>query len=120
MAKEENAAGASRFRSVKVLADLTLLETAAGGLSQPLDLPTPSLVFRFVDGDLAGAGTVGVIEAEGRPRLEPGSVFRASVQFPDAPPNEEFAARRFELWQGHVVGEARVVEVQTDERPNLA
>jgi hypothetical protein len=120
MAKDENTAGSLRFRFVKVLADLTLLETAAGGLSQPLDLPTPSLVFRFVDGDLAGAGTVGVIEAGGRPRLEPGAAFQASVLFPDAPPSEEFAARRFELWQGRVVGEARVVEIQTDERPSLA
>ena len=119
MAKEDNPAGASR-RFVKVLADLTLLETAAGGLSQPLDLPTPSLVFRFVDGGLAGAGTVGVIEAEGRPTLQPGSAFRAVVRFPDAPPGEEFAARRFELWQGRVVGEAHIVEIQTDEESTPA
>jgi hypothetical protein len=107
--------GGSRLRCVKVVANLDLLESAAGGLSQPITLPTPSIVFRFVDGDVAGAGTVGVIEAEDRQKLEAGSSFPATVMFPDAPPGEEFAARRFELWHGRVVGEARVVEVQTDE-----
>jgi hypothetical protein len=89
-----------------------------GGLGQPLLLPTPSLVFRFVDGELSGAGTVGVIEATEVKQLDPGVSLRAHVVFPDAPPEEEFAEREFELWQGRVVGRARVVEVQLDKPPH--
>jgi len=106
-----------RFRVVEGIADLVLTATEDGGLERPLTGPSggiPSIVFRFVDGNVAGDGTVAVVEAA---QIEPGTSFRARVVFPDAPPDEDFTDRRFELWLGHPVGSAVMVAIERDETP---
>jgi hypothetical protein len=105
-----------RFLVVERIADLVLTATEDGGLERPLTGPTGGsrIVFRFVDGKVAGDGTVAVVEAA---QLEPGTSFRARVVFPDAPPDEDFTDRRFELWLGHPVGSAVMVAIERDETP---
>jgi hypothetical protein len=61
---------------------------------------------------VAGAGTVAVVEAA---RIDPGTSLRARVVFPDAPPDEDFTGRRFELWLGRPVGSAVMAAIERDE-----
>jgi hypothetical protein len=103
-----------RFRAVKATADLDLVTTSEGGLPRALTPPGPSVVFRFVDGENVGAGVVAFIDA---PRLEPGSTIQVGVTFPDAPHNEDFVGRRFELWLGDTIGSAHIVSIESDESP---
>jgi hypothetical protein len=107
-----------RFRVVEGVADLMLAASEVGGLPRPLTGPTgeiPSIVFRFVDGDAAGDGTVAIIHAT---EIVPGTTIQARVVFPDAPPDENFTGRRFELWLGHPVGSAVMLSIDRDERPS--
>jgi hypothetical protein len=54
------------FRIITARAQLIL---EGGGLPRPLALPTQSLVFRFVDGPLAGVGVVAVVVSPDSQRL---------------------------------------------------
>lgn len=83
-----------------------------GGLPRPLALPTQSLVFRFVDGPLAGIGVVAVVDVPGEPEIGPDTAMLVEVVFPDAPADEDFLGRRFEVWLGHPVGHAEIVAIE--------
>jgi hypothetical protein len=98
------------------MADIILTPTNEGGLKDPLANPTRSIVFRFVDGALVGNGTVAIIDVEGETQLQAGMDTRARVVFPDAPSDEIFTGRRFELWDGRSIGSAIMVAVESDER----
>jgi hypothetical protein len=102
------------FRSVTVRAELRLVAADEGGLREPLQVPTQSLVFRFVDGAHKGEGVVAVVSVARGVELAAGTVADARITFPDAPPDEMFSGRRFELWLGSVVGSATVKEIEAD------
>jgi hypothetical protein len=70
------------------------------------------LVFRFVDGPLAGLGVVAVVDAPAQSEMGPDTAVVAEVVFPDAPPDEDFLGRRFEVWLGHPVGCAEIVAIE--------
>jgi hypothetical protein len=74
------------LRSVTVRAELRLVPIDEGGLPQPLEAPTPSLVFRFVDSDETEAGLIAIVDVPGSGTIAAGTVTEARVTFPDAPP----------------------------------
>lgn len=88
-------------------AKLSLARSENGGLKQPMQLPTSSLVFRVPDSEPV-LGYTPVIEAEGLTSLVPGSAMRAMVRFVGVPAREVWDGRRFLLWHGRDVGTATV------------
>jgi hypothetical protein len=104
-------------RVVRCRARLELQPTDDGGIRQPLTLPTQSIVFKFTDGPLKGAGTLAIIAVPGSEQLSAGTEIDADVIFPDAPPDEDFRSRRFSLWTGREVGTATVAEIDGDSGP---
>jgi len=98
-------------QGVRTICRLELATTEAGGLSQPLLLPTQSLVFMF--GPEADSGLVAFIE-----RTEPsadaltaGLAADATVVFLAKPDTYVTKGRRYWLWMGRTVGEAVVTGV---------
>jgi hypothetical protein len=97
---------------IEAEARLDLLASEAGGLRSPLELPSPSLVFRDLDTD----GTVGytaIIGDDAGPLLEPGTAVRCRITFIGVPPEKIWKGRRFALWMGTDKGSATVVRVLT-------
>jgi hypothetical protein len=99
-------------RAVRTICRLELATIEAGGLSQPLLLPTPSLVFKLGP-EAADSGLVAFIV-----RTEPsvdaltaGLTANATVEFLAEPDTYVGTGRRYWLWMGRTVGEAVVTEV---------
>lgn len=91
--------------------EITMLSTSDGGLKQPLDLPSPSLLFR-VPGSHPVKGFTAVVESSPTvDRLIPGSAVRVLVRFVGVPQAEVSEATVFALWHGRDVGSARVVRL---------
>jgi hypothetical protein len=103
-----------RFRVVAAAVRLVLADQSEGGITQSIQLPTQSIVFKFLDGGLVGAGLIAVIDVPGRTEVHAGMAADAEVVFPDAPASEEFASRTFELWAGRRIGTASIVAVLQD------
>ena len=101
----------AEFRVVRCRAHLSFATESDGGLRQPLTLPTQSIVFKFVDGEIAGRGAVAIVESADTQSVSGGSVIDADVTFPDAPPREKFQDREFTLWAGRDLGTAIITEV---------
>lgn len=100
------------FRVVRSRARLSFDAESNGGLHQPLALPTQSIVFKFVDGELADSGVVAIVASAGLDSVSAGSVIDAEVTFPDAPPEENFRDRAFRLWIGRDIGSAVITAVE--------
>jgi hypothetical protein len=98
---------------VRTTCHLELATTEAGGLPQPLALPTRSLVFMMVDGPEAGSGLVGLIERTDPPAdaLIAGLTADATVIFLADPETYVSRGRRYSLWMGRDFGEAVVTEI---------
>jgi hypothetical protein len=87
--------------------DLVLSTTADGRLRQPLQLPTPSLVFRIQE-KAEIVGFTGIIEHATTAALTPGAELRVRVRFVGAPASELSVGRTFAVWHGRDVGIASV------------
>ena len=100
---------------IKSRVELTLCPPEEGGLVRQLQTPTPSLVFRYRVGDALGDGLVAVVYTPGGGRLTAGEVVDVEVIFPDPPPGGVRPGQRFALWNGRVVGNARIVSVERED-----
>lgn len=65
-----------------------------------------------MDGPLAGIGVVAVVHVPGESEIRPDMAVMVEVVFPDAPPEEDFLGRRFEVWLGHPVGHATIIAIK--------
>ena len=83
-----------------------------GGLRQPLNLPTQSIVFKFVDREHVGSGVVAIVASTELDSVWAGRVIEADVTFPDAPPGVELRGRPFQLWLGRDIGNALITSVE--------
>src|SRR5438132_3925289 len=106
--------GSSDFLVIRCRARLSFAADAEGGLHQPLALPTQSIVFKFVDGESAGAGVVAIMECAEQASVTAGSSVDAVVTFPDAPSGEDFHDRSFALWLGRDIGTALIMAVDSE------
>jgi hypothetical protein len=96
--------------AIEAEAELSLLETDAGGLAAPLELPSPSLVFR----DLEAEGIVGytvVIGNQGDLPLKPGQTLTCGIRFVGVPREKVWEGRQFALWAGSDKGRATILSV---------
>jgi hypothetical protein len=105
----------SKRRVVTATAVLRLAASESGGLPHPLQVPTQSVVFRFMEGALAGQGIVAIVDLVGDTELQPGTTTSVRVILPDAPHDTEFADQSFELWLGHSLGTAEIIAVESDK-----
>jgi hypothetical protein len=98
---------------VRTTCHLELAMTEAGGLPQPLALPTRSLVFMLIDGPEAGSRLVALIERTDPPvdALTAGLTADALVTFLARPGIDVSKGRRYSLWMGSVFGEAVLTEI---------
>lgn len=94
---------------IKTTAELALFPTKEGGLRQPINVPTPSVVFRRLDRDEI-VGYTGVIES-GADRLNPGATFVAEVVFVGVPGDQVAKGKEFALWHARDIGRARVLSI---------
>jgi hypothetical protein len=99
--------------AVRTTCHLELLTTEAGGLPQPLALPTKSLVFMLTDGPEERSGLVALIERTDPPvdALTAGLTADATVTFLARPVIDVSKGRRYSLWMGKDFGEAVVLEI---------
>jgi hypothetical protein len=103
--------------ALRAFARLSLRPTADGGLLRPLPAPTPTLIFRTIEGDGLGEGLVGLIQAADTGEVCPGEVLETAVVFPEAESRPLVTpGRRFALWDGVVVGEAEILDVPPDDQ----
>jgi hypothetical protein len=87
--------------------DVVMLPTVDGGLKQPLQLPSPSLVFRIPEQEKVVGYTV-MLEHDTAASVEPGGALSARARFVGVPSDEVWIGRTFALWHGRDVGTATV------------
>jgi hypothetical protein len=92
---------------------IDMLSPSEGGLKQPLDLPSPSLLFRVPKSDPVKGYTAVVESSQKLDRLVPGSAVQALVTFIGVPKAKVWEGRIFALWHGRDVGTARIVKLVT-------
>lgn len=81
--------------AVTAEAEISMARREDGGLKEPLDLPSPTLVFRVPESEPV-VGYTAVIEAQANvPQLVPGAAVRAIVRFVGVPATEIWEGRRF-------------------------
>lgn len=97
---------------VEAEAELDLFPSDAGGMKSPLELPSPSLLFRDLDADEVVGYTV-MISDDAGPHLQPGTTTRCHVTFIGVPAEKVSPGRRFALWAGTDKGSATVLRVIT-------
>ena len=96
--------------AVEAVALLDLFPEADDGLKQPLQTPTPSLV--FIPESREDLGLVGIIRLPDDAPLQAGSHVNASVVFPEEGSGSFVQpGTRFNLWNGRTVGTAEIREL---------
>jgi len=103
----------TEFRVVRCRGRLSFATESDGGLEQPLTVPTQSIVFKFVDGELAGSGVVAIVQSPDIESISAGAVVDADITFPDAPDGQDFRDRTFKLWIGRDIGTALITAVES-------
>jgi hypothetical protein len=98
--------------AIKATADLELFPEEPDGLKRPLQLPSPSLVFRDLEVKDEILGYTAVISDDSGPALTAGMHTACSVTFLGVPVEKVWPGRRFALWMGRDVAHATILAAE--------